>query len=169
LIKIIEQDTKTVFLYPAALVAGDTPTVIHTILGSCVAVCLFDQVKKSGGMNHYMLPQWNGVGLATPKYGNIAIERLLESMVSMGSKKEHLVAKVFGGGAVIETSYSQFNIGERNISTAFDILKEYRIPIISQSTGGKLGRKIIFNTSTGEVVQRYVQPENAKLNGTIDR
>ncbi len=158
----IEQDTKSVFLYPSALIADSAPMVVHTILGSCVAVCFFDQVKKTGGMNHYMLPQWNGIGLATPKYGDIAIGRLLESMISMGSKKEHLVAKVFGGGAVIETSHIHFNIGERNISIAFDTLKEFRIPIISQSTGGKLGRKIIFNTSTGEVVQRYVKTENVK-------
>jgi chemotaxis protein CheD len=109
-----------------------------------------------------MLPQWNGVGLATPKYGNIAIDRLLENMISLGSRKEHLIAKVFGGGAVIETSYVQFNIGERNISIAFDALKEFRIPVVSQSTGGKLGRKIIFNTRSGEVVQRYVNGGKAK-------
>lgn len=158
----VEQDIRTVFLYPAALVADNKPAVIHTILGSCVAVCFFDQVKKTGGINHYMLPQWNGIGLATPKYGNIAIERLLEIMLSLGTKKEHLVAKVFGGGSVLEISNAYFNIGEKNILLAFETLKEFRIPIISQSTGGKLGRKITFNTRTGEVVQRYVNSENVK-------
>ncbi len=160
MINPVEQDLKTVFLYPAALITNHEPVIIHTILGSCVAVCIYDKVKKVGGMNHYMLPQWNGNGLATPKYGNIAIERLVQGMIQLGSKKEHLVAKVFGGGAVIETAHVHFNIGDRNISMAFDTLKEYGIPVISQSTGGKLGRKIIFNTHTGEVVQRYVKSEN---------
>jgi chemotaxis protein CheD len=113
-------------------------------------------------MNHFMLPQWNGIGLATPKYGNIAIERLIENMISFGSRKENLIAKVFGGGAVLETSFAQFNIGERNISITFELLNEFKIPVISKSTGGKLGRKIIFNTFTGEVVQRYVYAGNAK-------
>jgi chemotaxis protein CheD len=158
----VDQDIKTVFLYPAALIADNAPAAIHTILGSCIAVCLYDQIKKTGGMNHFMLPQWNGIGLATPKYGNIAIERLIENMISFGSRKENLIAKVFGGGAVLETSFAQFNIGERNISITFELLNEFKIPVISKSTGGKLGRKIIFNTFTGEVVQRYVYAGNAK-------
>jgi chemotaxis protein CheD len=56
------------FLYPAALFASSQPYVINTILGSCVAVCLWDPVYKVGGMAHYMLPLWNGEGLASPKW-----------------------------------------------------------------------------------------------------
>ena len=158
---IVNQDISTVYLYPATLVAEKTQQIIHTILGSCVSVCLFDPVQKIGGINHYMLPYWNGDGLASPKFGNIAIIRLTEKMINLGSKKERLIAKVFGGGAVIDTSHPTFNIGEKNILIAFDILEELRIPIVSQSTGGKFGRKIIFNTSTGEVIQRYVKNEKA--------
>lgn len=145
------------FLYPAALYASDEPYQINTILGSCVAVCFWDRTLKVGGMCHYMLPYWNGEGLASPKYGNIAIEKLLEKMYSFGSKKYNLVAKVFGGGEVIDTKTPQFHIGERNIKLAFEVLKEQNIEVVSQSVGGKLGRKIIFNTQTGAVKQRYVQ------------
>jgi chemotaxis protein CheD len=160
LINAVEKAVNTVYLYPAALIADREPMIIHTILGSCVSICLFDQVRKTGGMNHYMLPFWNGNGLATPKYGNIAIERLLESMVSIGSKKEHLVAKIFGGGSVIDTSSPSFNIGEKNIMVAYDLLRHFKIPIVSESTGGRFGRKIIFNTETGAVVQRFVKSGN---------
>jgi len=104
-----------------------------------------------------MLPYWNGEGLASPKYGNIAVEKLLEKMYTFGSKKFNLVAKVFGGGEVIDTKNSQFNIGERNIKLAWEVLEEQKIEIVSSSVGGKLGRKIIFYTHTGEVKQRYVQ------------
>jgi chemotaxis protein CheD len=159
LIVTVNQDINTVYLYPAALIAENTQQVVHTILGSCVSVCLFDQVRKTGGINHYMLPVWRGNGLATPKFGNIAIARLIERMISLGSKKEHLIAKVFGGGTVIDSTHSAFNIGEKNISIAFEVLGEYKIPIISQSTGGRLGRKLIFNTGSGEVIQRYVKHE----------
>jgi len=145
------------FLYPAALFASATPHKVSTILGSCVAVCLYDPIIKIGGINHFMLPLWNGQGLASPKYGNIAIERLVEKMVSLGAKRSNLQAKVFGGGEVIETTISQFNIGARNIQLAFEALEDLRIPVIAKSVGGKLGRKIEYDTATGEVKQRYIE------------
>ncbi|MDP4207892.1 MAG: chemotaxis protein CheD [Bacteroidota bacterium] len=133
------------------------PFQINTILGSCIAVCLFDPVTRIGGINHFMLPLWNGQGLASPKYGNIAIEKLIDKMLSLGCQKNNLKAKIFGGGEVIETQIVKFNIGARNIEIARQILEEKKIPIISSSVGGKLGRKIEFLTATGEVRQKYVQ------------
>ena len=147
------------FLYPAALFASESHYQINTILGSCIAICFWDSRLRIGGMCHYMLPYWNGEGLASPKYGNIAIDKLLEKMYSLGSKKVNIIAKVFGGGEVIETKTQQFFIGERNIQLAWEQLKELNIPIVSSSVGGKLGRKIIFDTNTGEVKQRYVKRE----------
>lgn len=145
------------FLYPAELYISKTPYQINTILGSCVSVCIIDPVLNIGGMNHYMLPYWNGTGLASPKYGNIAIEKLIDKILSMGSNKNNLKAKIFGGGEVIETQVVQFHIGLRNIEVARQLLDEKKIPIISSSVGGKLGRKIEFITHTGEVRQKYVQ------------
>ena len=149
------------FLYPAALYVTRDPGYIHTILGSCVAVCLYDPVLAFGGMTHYMLPLWNGEGLASPKYGNIAIERLIQKMEAYGSNRQHLKAKVFGGGEVIEAKSAYFHIGKRNIKMAFELLEDYRIPVIASSTGGRSGRKIIFETSTGKVRQRYVKRQEA--------
>ena len=150
------------FLYPAALFASKQPYKVNTILGSCIAVCLWDRKLKTGGMCHYMLPLWNGEGLASPKYGNIAIEKLLEKMYSFGSEKKYIVAKVFGGGEVIQTKIPHFKIGERNIQLAWEQLKEMKIPIISSSVGGKNGRKIIFYTETGEVKQRFVKGQTSQ-------
>ncbi len=147
---------KSHFLYPSAIFASNEPHQINTILGSCVAVCFWDPVLNVGGMCHYMLPFWNGEGLASPKYGNIAIEKLLDKMYNMGSKKVNIIAKIFGGGDVIETKNPQFFIGKRNIKLANEMLEELKIKVVSSSVGGKLGRKIIFYTHTGEVKQRYV-------------
>ena len=149
------------FLYPAAIFASDKPFIVHTILGSCVGVCFWDSKLKIGGMCHYMLPYWNGEGLASPKYGNIAIEKLLEKMYSFGCQKKSIMAKVFGGGEVIQTKNPQFHIGQRNIELAWEQLKEFKITVVSSSVGGKNGRKIIFNTETGEVKQRYVKGQCA--------
>ena len=155
----MEEASNTHFLYPAALYASKQPFVVSTILGSCVAVCLIDPVTRIGGINHFMLPLWNGQGLASPKYGNIAIEKLLEKMIFLGCQKTNIKAKVFGGGEVIETQIQQFNIGARNIKLALDMLDEMGIPVVGQSVGGKLGRKIIFQTDTGEVRQKYIQKQ----------
>jgi len=144
------------FLYPGAIYVSPEPALVTTILGSCVAICLYDPVLQIGGMNHYMLPLWNGQGLASPRYGNIAIEKLIANLEALGSKRENMKAKVFGGAEIISTNINQFMIGERNILIAKEMLKEENIPIISSSTGGKLGRKLIFNTETGEVRQKYV-------------
>lgn len=149
-------EVNTHFLYPSTLFVSKEPYLVNTILGSCVAVCLHDPIMKIGGINHYMLPLWNGEGLASPKYGNIAIERLIDKMISMGCKKSNLIAKVFGGGEVIETQISQFHIGERNILLARQILQEQKIMIAGESVGGKNGRKIQFHTATGAVLQKII-------------
>lgn len=147
---------KKLFLYPAALFANKEPTQVITILGSCVAVCLYDPVLEIGGINHYMLPLWNGHGLASPRYGNIAIIKLIEKMVAMGSNIKNLKAKIFGGAEVLETENVSFEIGSRNIELARSLLSEKNIPIVSSSVGGKYGRKIMFRSETGEVRLKYV-------------
>jgi len=140
------------YLLAGAIFAGREPHLVTTVLGSCVSVCLWDSVLRHGGINHFMLPLWNGEGLASPKYGNIAIAKLLERMFELGSDKRNLCAKVFGGGIVLNVKNSFMNIGERNIELAEAALKQAGIPVISADTGGSVGRKIIFNTASGTVM-----------------
>lgn len=156
-------EPSTHFLYPSTLFASREPVLVNTILGSCISVCLYDTHQKFGGINHYMLPFWNGQGLASPKFGNIAITKLIEKMQSLGSSQKNLIAKVFGGGNVIETNNQQFMIGDRNIVVAIDMLRELQIQIVSQSVGGNLGRKIQYNTATGEVRQKIIDKQSIHL------
>lgn len=152
---------RTHYLYPAALFADRLPHLVNTILGSCVAVCLYDPTFKIGGINHFMLPLWNGQGLASPKYGNIAIEKLISKLSNYGCSTSNMIAKVFGGGEVIQTiTAKSFNIGERNIELALGMLNEYNIRIVSKSVGGKFGRKIQFNSGTGEVRHKFIEKTN---------
>jgi chemotaxis protein CheD len=144
------------FLYPSTLFASKEPYVVKTILGSCVAICLWDPENRIGGINHYMLPNWNGNDLASPKYGNIAIDKLLERMVQLGARRENLKAKIFGGGELIESGPNGTLIGERNIRVARMILEEKKIPVVASSTGGRKGRKILFFTDSGEVRHKFL-------------
>src|SRR6188768_1151183 len=81
------------FLFPSTLFADRRSHKVQTILGSCIAVCLFDDRLKFGGINHYMMPWWNGKDLPSPKYGDIAVDRLIEKMIALGSVKQNLSAK----------------------------------------------------------------------------
>lgn len=146
------------FLYPSSLFASREPYVVKTILGSCVAICLWDKRLKIGGINHYMLPNWNGNDLASPKYGNIALDKLIDRMQSMGSRIEDLQAKIFGGGELLDSGKGNaIVIGERNIRVARLMLEDRNIPVVASSTGGKRGRKILFFTDTGEVRHKFLE------------
>ena len=146
-----------IFIYPGKLYASKINYHLSTILGSCVAVCLWDKKQGFGGMNHFMLPYWNGQGLASPKYGNIAIDKLIQRMKYLGSKNEDLVAKIFGGGKIMENTSGNFSIGERNIEIAQTVLREKNIKIIKSSIGGERGRKIMLNTTTFEVYHKFIE------------
>lgn len=141
----------THFLYPCAIFAHREEHVVTTILGSCVAVCLLDPVSGIGGINHYMLPLWNGDGLPTPRFGNVAIDKLIERMRFLGANRARLVAKVFGGAKVIASEMPHFCVGDRNVMVAMEMLEDYGIPVVAQSVGGMQGMKIFFNTRTGQV------------------
>jgi chemotaxis protein CheD len=142
------------YLFPSELFAKVEPHMIDTVLGSCVSVCLFDKRLLRGGINHYLLPLWNGDGLASPKYGNIAIEKLFEKMMVQGSKREDLVAKIFGGSNQMNTS---LDIGTRNIQIADQKLYEMDLKVVARNVGGTVGRKIRFNSGTGEVLLKLLR------------
>lgn len=147
------------YLYPSALFAENERYFVDTILGSCVAVCLFDKVKNIGGINHYMLPLWNGSGLASPKFGNIATEKLIEKMLKNGATKDNIVAKVFGGANQMD---STMNIGQRNVDIAKEVLNQYNIKIIAENTGGTVGRKLRYDTATGQVMMKFLNKSEKK-------
>jgi chemotaxis protein CheD len=150
------------FLYSSQLLVSAKPILVRTLLGSCVSVCLWDPIRKVGGINHFMLPLWNGEGLPTPKYGNVAIEKLLERMLAAGCKQTNLLAKIFGGAESFASRDNNFRIGLRNIAIAEKLLAEYKIPIVATSVGGYLGRNIQFNSATGEILLKYIKRELIK-------
>ncbi|UCG78639.1 MAG: chemotaxis protein CheD [Nitrospirota bacterium] len=147
------------FLNAGVIFVGEGAYDVTTILGSCVSVCLYDKVLKVGGINHYLLPLWNGDGLESPRYGNVAITKLIKKMESAGSSKKNMIAKVFGGASVINNGGNGLmNIGERNIEIAKEILKKERLRIVGEDVGGDLGRKLIFDTYEGSVLVKKLTP-----------
>lgn len=145
------------FIHVGQIHVDTAPHAISTVLGSCVSVCLYDSTLGIGGMNHYLLPFWNGNGLQSPKFGNIAIPKLIENMLSKGSSSKTLQAKIFGGASMNMGGVDTMMIGQKNILVAKEILKEYRITIVAEDVGGQNGRKIQFNLEQGKVLLKYSQ------------
>lgn len=147
-------DMKDHYLFPGMLFADPEPHRITTVLGSCVSVCLYDSVRRIGGINHYMLPLWNGEGLSTPRYGNVAIDSLLDRLLGYGCLVSRLQAKIFGGATMWENADRFMSIGTGNIDLAMRVLAQYGIRVVAKDLAGSASRKIIFFSGTGEVLLR---------------
>ena len=145
------------FIHVGEIHIGARPTEISTILGSCISVCLYDSVQQIGGMNHYLVPLWNENGLQSPKYGNISIPRLIDSMVNIGCDINDMEAKIFGGANVIDVTSHDLMIGRKNILIANEILREYKIPVTAKDIGGDKGRRIMMRSDTGKIFLKYTQ------------
>lgn len=146
------------YIHSGQLFVAVRPSVIQTVLGSCVAVCLYDSKMQISGMNHYLLPLWNNEGLASPKYGNIAIAKLIEAMEAVGCEKRNMIAKIFGGASPNNFDSSKnLLVGDKNIALAHHMLAEHRIKITASDLGGLRGRKISLESHTGRVMMKYVQ------------
>jgi chemotaxis protein CheD len=140
----------TAYLHPGQLLVAADSCAVTTILGSCVAVCLWDPVTKIGGINHFLLPSFSGEGMASPRFGNIAIKELLDQLAQLGSQKHNLLAKMFGGACVLEAFRNrQHHLGTKNIEIAHELLKSESIPLVGHDVGGQRGRKLIFHTDDG--------------------
>lgn len=145
------------FIHVGEIYIGVKPTEISTVLGSCIAVCLYDKQEQIGGVNHYLVPLWNENGLQSPKYGNISIPRLIESMLNVGCSIKNMEAKIFGGGNVIDVKQEDMMIGRKNIIIAKELLRENNIPITAQDVGGSRGRRILMQSDTGKIFLKYIQ------------
>jgi chemotaxis protein CheD len=141
---------RRIILQPGDIVVSREPAVLETILGSCVSVCLWDEHLKTGGMNHFVLPECTENAKDSTRYGLESIERLINDCCSIGMDLRRIKAKVFGGGRVIEQFSGAFDIGEKNILIARRVLLQYSIPIVKEFTGPEHGLKIIFYTATGK-------------------
>ncbi|SMF84831.1 CheD, stimulates methylation of MCP proteins [Tistlia consotensis] len=147
---------RRVFLLPGSIHVAARPTLITTILGSCIAVCLWDPRRRAGGMNHFVLPARID-GNRSARYGDAAIESLVEELVGLGCKVGDLQAKLFGGAAVLRHG-TETTVGERNLEMALERLRHYGVPVVAQRTGGESGFVIHLDTGTGAVDVRPVAP-----------
>ncbi len=136
------------FLQPGYLYASQEQLIISTVLGSCVSVCLWDKVNKFGGMNHFIYPRRGKEEIST-KFGDVACPYLFRMMADCGSRLENLAIHVVGGAQNPKLNSS---IGKDNADIVQQYLKKIGLVPASVDVGGQYGRKVAFNTATGEVI-----------------
>lgn len=135
-----------------AYVTARAEEIIVTVLGSCVAACIRNPATGFGGLNHFMLPEsdsgiWNGASAAL-RYGNYAMEVLINEVLKSGCERRDLEIKLFGGADLTD---GPTLIGSSNVSFVLDYLNAEGLAIASADLGGCYGRRIHYNPSTGVV------------------
>lgn len=139
------------FLRPGYIYISRMPTLISTVLGSCVAVALWDRKREYGGMNHFLYPLTRKPGEATAQYGNVAIKALVRLFIEDGSDKKDLEAQIFGGAHPADSSEEIIEICLHNVEISRQVLMRNEVPIVSEDVGGTKGRKVIYNSLTNDV------------------
>jgi len=149
-----------VTIHVGGVYATREPTIIRTLLGSCVAVCLIDPVTRAGGMNHFMLPApapGREEALDYTRFGVHAMDCLIGALQKAGGDRRRVRAKVFGGGHVLEIGRNGDNVAQRNIEFIDEFLRCEDIPVVGRDLGGELGRQLYFHTDTGKVYVRRLR------------
>ena len=136
---------------------------IATTLGSCVSACIWDAQKGIGGMNHFMLPltekelhevTWGNAKSDATRYGNYAMEHLVNEILKNGGLRKNLRAKVFGGGKVLK---QESDVGKKNADFVLDYIDVENIRLVSHDLGKDYPRKIIFDPLTGQAFMKRLK------------
>jgi chemotaxis protein CheD len=178
-----EFERNAVKLLPGEYFVSEDDIVLSTVLGSCIAACMWDRNARVGGMNHFMLPgdparagtDADPIGLAG-RYGVFAMEQLINELIKRGARKANLEAKLFGGGAVLR-NFTALNVGERNAEFVLNFLRTEGIRIASKDLLDVFARRVAFFPVNGRALCRKLpqadaavvsaeQQYNAQLNNT---
>lgn len=141
--------------------SGDETIVFSTVLGSCVAACLFDAVAGVGGMNHFLLPgETEAERGGDVVYGAHLMELLVNDLMQMGAQRPRLAAKLFGGARILA---GLTDIGRKNADFAQRYLAYEGIRVVSADVGGVQARRLQFWPVGGRARVRYSAQEDARL------
>jgi chemotaxis protein CheD len=156
-------DLIDIFLQPGELFVGDKEYQIRTILGSCVSITLWHAASCMGGMSHFLLPTRSSPAVDTEpdgRYGDEALQLMLDEMRKYGLRPQDCEAKIFGGGNMFpgHDRAGAMLVGLRNGEAAREMLQARGISVVSESLFGNGHRQIIFDVSNGDVWSRQIAP-----------
>ncbi|MGD0830935.1 MAG: chemotaxis protein CheD [Terracidiphilus sp.] len=130
------------------------PVVLDTLLGSCVAVCMYDPALRAGGMNHILLSKCRA-GERNPRCGIHAMELLINELMNVGGDRRRFIAKAFGGANVLQ-GIKMLPVGDSNAKFVREFLATERIPLVAERLGGNHAVHLYFHTDTGKATVHTV-------------
>jgi len=157
-------------LLPGEYYVTTAHEMIATVLGSCVSACIRDTRIGVGGMNHFMLPldssqgtsAWGSAVSAATRYGNVAMERLINDILKLGGRRENLEIKLTGGGRVLAAMST--DIGARNIEFVRQYVKDEGFNVVGEDLGDIYPRKVVYFPDTGKIrVKRFAAATDQSL------
>lgn len=158
-------EPKKISIFIGEYHASKNPAIISTVLGSCVAVCLYDPENEIGGMNHILLPGKAEFGKfnQVARYGINAMELLINKVMRLGARRDHLKAKVFGGAHLFSSISCDNSVGRKNAEFALEFLNKEGIGITAKDLGGNRPRKVFFYTDSGRAIVKQIKKKNYEL------
>ncbi|AIY64111.1 chemoreceptor glutamine deamidase CheD [Pseudoalteromonas piratica] len=159
------RDSVVAKILPGEVYVTKQNELISTVLGSCISACVYDYKMGIGGMNHFMLPANNNAGIdsLSCRYGNWAMEFLINEIIKNGGSRDNFKIKIFGGGKIIK---GMGDIGEGNIMFVSQYLKNEGFLVESHDVGGPWPRKVLFNPTSGKA---HVKKLRSMHNDTIQQ
>jgi chemotaxis protein CheD len=161
------QGSMTAKVLPGEFYVSAQDEMIATVLGSCVSACIRDRRQQIGGMNHFMLPEpmgerdsWSSTVGRAARYGNDAMEQLINAILKVGGRREDLEVKIFGGGRVLT---QMTDIGERNIAFVKRYIADERLDLVASDLGDIYPRQVQFFPRSGKVRVRQLRGHHATV------
>lgn len=148
--------SEVTYLAPGQLFATNASITLRTVLGSCVAVCLYDSLLGVGGMNHFLLPGSSGSRDSSFRYGDAAMAGLWRELERLGAGPIGLRARVFGGARVLSGLSELMHLGKRNVDYALGWLAKRRVPVVERQVLGDRARRVEFRVSDGSAHVRLL-------------
>jgi chemotaxis protein CheD len=144
---------ETVYLGPGEAYLDDRPALVSTVLGSCIAVTMFHRMTRRGRICHAILPRYPSAGQGdTFHYVDSSILHMLENLLFTGLERAEIEVKLFGGANAFKGDDERATVGELNAERAVQVIRKERLTILASDLGGRMGRKIVFDTQSGKVL-----------------
>lgn len=151
---------------PGQLYVTNQPELIMTTLGSCISACVRDPITLVGGMNHFMLPSKGNIYQSNAeeknnamRYGNWAMEYLINEILKNGAKRRNLEVKIFGGGGTLDNSA----VCDLNIQFITEYIHDENLKLLAKDVGGADARNVIYNAVTGKILMKKLKTAQREL------
>ncbi|HEY5973412.1 MAG TPA: chemotaxis protein CheD [Geobacteraceae bacterium] len=162
--KAANSDLPFVYLKPGELYIAESPTLVSTVLGSCVSVTMYSERARLGAICHALLPE--GPVEDAFRYVDSSILYMLQQFTRLHIGRAQIQVKIFGGAGMLGAQDARaISVGRRNVVVARQVIKEEGLAIVAEDVGGLRGRKIFFRSDTGEVWLKRLARDEAFLSG----